>query len=289
MILRDLKQHFITTLTALYPKEEVEAFFYRLTEHILHMKRIDVVLHNDTEVKPQDYNKFLEALKRLQNHEPIQYVIGVTEFFGLEFIVNESVLIPRPETEELVARIINDVEKDYSKSNPVRILDIGTGSGCIAISIASKLPNAIVYAVDVSNNSLNIALKNADKNNVKVEFIEANILDANSWTQVFKALNFNIIVSNPPYVLKSEKELMKPNVLKFEPYLALFVDNDDPLEFYKAILEFSKTYLEGSIYFEINEALGNEMIDLCKQKGFDNIELQQDIFGKDRIVKANNI
>jgi release factor glutamine methyltransferase len=218
-------------------------------------------------------------IDRLLNYEPIQYILGSTFFFGSDFIVDKHVLIPRPETEELVSWILEKVDT----KQPIKILDIGTGSGCIAIILAKQIAQAEVYAMDVSTAALSIAKKNAEANGVVVQFIEASILEWQS-----QDMFFDIIVSNPPYVRESEKEMMSPNVLNYEPHLALFVDNNNPLLFYKAIVEMSKINLtsEGLIYFEINEYLAEETKSLFSSTFFESVQLKKDIFSKNRMLCA---
>ncbi|WNH09690.1 peptide chain release factor N(5)-glutamine methyltransferase [Thalassobellus suaedae] len=202
----------------------------------------------------------------------------------MPFKVNEHTLIPRPETEELVEWIIKEF-KNYNSE--IRILDIGTGSGCIAVALAKRLKNVKVYALDISKDALKIARKNAELNGVDIEFIEADILNINQ--SVFnEESEFDIIVSNPPYVRDKEKELMKANVLNNEPHLALFVKDENPLQFYKAITEFAveKLNKNGQLFFEINEFLGKDMIRLLLKNNFKNIQLKQDIFKKDRMIKG---
>ena len=252
----------------------------------------------DIDYTIDDADKILKALESLKQEQPIQYILGDTEFYGLPFKVNNHVLIPRPETEELVEWVFSEVEDLNSE---IRILDIGTGSGCIAISLAKQLTNAEVFALDVCKEALKTAKQNAELNNVKVEFIEADIL---KWNQESRIKNqefffgkdvskrqkglFDIIVSNPPYVRNQEKQQMKGNVLDNEPHLALFVEDDNPLQFYNAITEFAKNNLNknGKLFFEINEYLGSEMIQLLKTNNFIDLELKQDIFKKDRMIKG---
>jgi len=227
--------------------------------------------------------KIINALELLKQQKPIQYIIGETEFYGLPFKVNESVLIPRPETEELVEWVLKHADSNES----INILDIGTGSGCIAISLAKNLPNAKVYALDVSAKALKTAKKNADLNEVNVEFIEVDILK-NGDGVLGADVKFDIIVSNPPYVREQEKDMMKPNVLENEPHLALFVKDENPLLFYEAITKYASKNLArvGQLFFEINEYLGSDMITLLQDNNFRNIESKQDIFKKDRMIKG---
>ena len=297
MILKSLKTYFNEALLGYYPDTEINSFFYILTNAILGMKRIDVSLKFEEHIKDETYNAFQSATECLQKYEPIQYIIGDTEFYGLNFSVNSSVLIPRPETEELVDWIIKE---NQSKAS-ISILDIGTGSGCIAVSLAKHIPNAKVYALDVSKEALKIAKQNAKENQVDIMFVETDVLKLNQESvvkirdfpfgnDVFNKshVKFDIIVSNPPYVRELEKELMNANVLKHEPHLALFVEDDDALLFYRKIAQLSKRLLanKGQLYFEINEYLGKDVKMLLEKEGFKNIELKQDIFKKDRMIKA---
>ena len=279
MIVKSLKSHFNKTLSELYPDTEIQSFFNLLSEQILNMKRIDVSQNLYSVVSGKKYDKFLKAIVGLKKHKPIQYILGDTEFYGLVFKVSPSVLIPRPETEELVDWII----KDSKEKQNISILDIGTGSGCIAVTLAKKLPNAKLFALDVSAEALKLATINAETNEVEVEFIEADILD---WD--FGDLKFDIIVSNPPYVRELEKEAMSANVLNHEPHLALFVKDDDALLFYRTITDVANKILKpkGQLFFEINENLGEDTKQLLVDAGYENIELKQDVFDKNRMLKA---
>lgn len=280
MSLKELREKFHTVLESIYDKNEVDSFFFILLEHYLGYNRIKLALEPELTISEKDRQLFLDALKALKHQQPIQYILGETEFFGIPLKVNEDVLIPRPETEELVAWIINDV----SNLDKITILDIGTGSGCIAIALAKHLPNASVFALDVGATALKVAKTNAELNTVSIEFLEADILNFNHFTSE----KFDIIVSNPPYVRQLEKPHMKANVLDNEPHLALFVTNEDPLQFYKAITKFAVNNLnnKGMLYFEINEYLGNEMTQLLEKYNFSDVLLKQDIFNKDRMIKA---
>jgi release factor glutamine methyltransferase len=279
MIVKSLKSHFNKTLSEFYPDTEIQSFFNLLSEQILNMKRIDVSQNLYSVVSGKKYDKFLKAIVGLKKHQPIQYILGDTEFYGLVFKVSPSVLIPRPETEELVDWII----KDSKEKQNISILDIGTGSGCIAVTLAKKLPNAKLFALDVSAEALKLATINAETNEVEVEFIEADILD---WA--FGDLKFDIIVSNPPYVRELEKEAMSANVLNHEPHLALFVKDDDALLFYRTITDVANKILKpkGQLFFEINENLGEDTKQLLVDSGYENIELKQDVFDKNRMLKA---
>ena len=290
MKLKDLKHKFHERLDAIYGKEEVQTFFFMLTEYYDAIKRIDLALNTDLTIEDDFVLKYESALEALKNHEPIQYIIGQTEFYGLPFYVNENTLIPRPETEELVELILSNTNansqlENFEGNNQFNILDIGTGTGCIAISLAKQLPNANVSAIDVSAKALEMANKNAQLNQVDIDFIENDILKICN-SELDSATKFDIIVSNPPYVRQLEKQQMQDNVLNHEPHLALFVEDENPLIFYRAITQFATKNLKpnGELYFEINEYLGKEMIALLEQFDFKNIQLKQDLFGKDRMI-----
>ena len=279
MQLKSLQNFFKNGLMGYYPNEEIDTFFYRICSMHLKLKRIDISIKSEMIITNHTFEYFEMVIERLLNYEPIQYILGSTLFFGSDFIVNKEVLIPRPETEELISWVLKQLDPD----NSIKILDIGTGSGCIAISLAKLLPRADVYAMDISLGALSIAKKNAEANGVVIQFIEASILDWES-----QDLFFDVIVSNPPYVRKSEKEMMSPNVLNHEPHLALFVENNNPLLFYKAIVEMSKRNLtsQGLIYFEINEYLTKETKSLFSSTFFEAVQLKRDIFSKYRMLRA---
>ena len=282
MQLKSLHSFFKNGLLGYYPKKEIDTFFYRICDMHLNLKRIDIALKSDMIVAAQTFEYFEMVTERLLNYEPIQYILGSTLFFGSDFIVDKQVLIPRPETDELISWILEQVDT----KQPIKILDVGTGSGCIAISLAKLLPHAEVYAMDISLGALSIAKQNAEANHVVVQFIEASVLE---WEN--QDLLFDVIVSNPPYVRESEKEMMSPNVLNHEPHLALFVENNNPLLFYKAIIEMSKRNLtkEGLIYFEINEYLAEETKSLFLSTFFEGVQLKADIFSKKRMLCAKKL
>lgn len=279
MLIQEFKRHFFLELSYLYPETEIQSFFTILVEFKLHLSRIQLALEHNFELDNDDLDFLQNALLKLKNQIPIQYIVGETAFYGLLFKVDKNVLIPRPETEELVEWII----QNHKNSKSIKILDVGTGSGCIAISLAKNLPYAEVSALDISGEALNVAKYNAEFNQVRVEFILADILKIEKL-----ATNFDIIVSNPPYVLELEKSQMKQNVLSNEPHIALFVKDENPLLFYDKIAELAKNHLteNGVLYFEINQSLGTETIGLLKSKGFKKIELKKDIYGADRMVKC---
>ena len=279
MNILEFKKHFFLELSKFYPETEIQSFFNILIQYKLNLSRVELALQPLLEFNNSNLDFFQKALIDLKKEIPIQYIIGETEFYGLNFNVNSNVLIPRPETEELVDWVI----KDHQNSPSIKILDIGTGSGCIAISLAKNLPNAEVFALDISAEAIKTAKSNAVINNVTVNFIEANILTLTKLPH-----KFDIIVSNPPYVRELEKEQMQTNVLANEPHLALFVKNNNPLLFYNKIADLAKSYLneDGHLYFEINQYLGTETVELLKLKGFKNIQLKKDIFEVDRMTRA---
>lgn len=296
MLLQEIKTIFHKELDDIYPKEEVDAFFYRCIEHYLGLERFVLVVKPGYTVTKEEEQPLFEALAQLKQERPLQYILGTAHFMDMEFTVNEDVLIPRPETEELVQWIIDDVKSQTSdigyqmsenehRTSEIRILDIGTGSGCIAIALAKYIPTVKVYALDVSEKALDVARRNAEANSVDVTFFEQSILDP----RLDLELDFDIIVSNPPYVRELEKKEIKKNVADHEPHLALFVPDDDPLLFYRAIAHFANRRLtkNGSLYLEINQYMGAETQSLLKAHNFSEIELRKDIFGNDRMIKAN--
>lgn len=287
MLLKVYKSTFIHELSSLYDEKEIESFFYIILEQFHNKKRIDLALNPEMEMDALQLLRWETVLSELKKEKPIQYILGETEFYGLRFLVNENTLIPRPETEELVEWIISNSEglrqAQSDKSAKLKLLDIGTGSGCIAISLAKNLQNAEVSAIDVSEKALATANKNAEINEVEVNFILKNILQTEDLEH-----QFDIIVSNPPYVRNLEKEEIKPNVLKYEPHLALFVEDNDALLFYRKIAELAKKNLSenGRLYFEINQYLGKETVELLENLGFKEVILKKDIYGNDRMISC---
>lgn len=279
MKIREFKDRFIAALTPVYDAIEAEKFFHMLLEEYRGLKRVDVAAHPGLELKAGELPRWNAALEGLKREIPIQYIIGKAHFYGLEFYVGPGVLIPRPETEELVEWVVGDNEFAGSP----KILDIGTGSGCIAVSLAKNLRDAAVWALDVSHEALHLAKRNARHNEAAVHFVEADILQASSL-----GAPFDIIVSNPPYVRHLEKAGIRDNVLVHEPHLALFVDDDDALLFYRKIADFALENLtqNGRLYFEINQYLGTETVEMLKGKGFLQTELRKDMFGNDRMIKC---
>ena len=321
MQLKNYKVLFTKKLFSIYPKTEIDSFFFLLVEEYLGFQRIDTVLKPDFEISTNTLQLLNNALKRLQNEEPIQYILGKTEFYGFPFLVDKNTLIPRPETEELVEWIIKEVSKfQSSKVSKLSILDIGTGTGCIPISLAKHLPNTNISAIDVSKEALKIAKQNATLNNVEVNFIKLDILKVTSLNVIAKEeplkqsvnkneipslrknsvqalktarndIKFDIIVSNPPYIRELEKAVIKNNVLKNEPHIALFVEDENPLIFYNKIADLAKQHLtkNGLLFFEINQYLGKETVEMLEEKGFSSIEMRKDLFGNDRMIKCGLI
>lgn len=278
MKIKDYKIRFTESLSPIYDSDEIESFFFLILEHEHQLKRVDLALDPNLEFSEIELQKWEAYCQELQKQKPIQYLLGKTQFFGLEFFVNEHTLIPRPETEELV----NWIVADHQNSKKLQILDIGTGSGCIAISLSKNL-QADTFAFDFSYEALEVAQKNADHNQAFVHFVEFDIL-SDAW----EGDPFDIIVSNPPYVRELEKSQMKLNVLDYEPHLALFVPDENPLLFYEKIADFAKEHLteNGKLYFEINQYLGQETSEMLRDKGFKNVILKKDIYGNDRMILA---
>ena len=282
MTIKQYRGQFIQELTPLYDAGEAESFFYRILEAKHQLKRIDIALQPELVFSIAELEIWKSILEQLKKEIPIQYILGTTHFYGLEFEVNSAVLIPRPETEELVDWIIRS-QKVEERNQSLKILDIGTGSGCVAISLAKNLPNAEVFALDVSEQALATAKRNAELNQVQVQFICQSILETEDLER-----QFDIIVSNPPYVRHLEKQEIKKNVLDNEPHLALFVADNDALLFYRKIAQLAQKNLSpnGQLYFEINQYLGQEMVDLLHEMNFQNTTLRKDIYGNDRMTKS---
>ncbi|WP_272985232.1 peptide chain release factor N(5)-glutamine methyltransferase [Leeuwenhoekiella blandensis] len=278
MTLKAYRTHFYKELEALYPQEEYETFFKFLVQEYLKLAAYEIPLNFQLKLDEAQRNLFDKALSRLQQNEPLQYIVASTEFYGFPFQLSPAVLIPRPETEELVDWIYTDF-----KNTSCTILDIGTGSGAIAVSLAKLLPEAKVTAIDVSEDALKIAEANASSNAVNVQFIKQDILDCQALDR-----SYDVIVSNPPYVRDLEKVEIKANVLNYEPHLALFVEDQNALIFYKKIAELAIKALQpnGILYFEINQYLSAETVSLLKNIGFSQVELRYDFAGKPRMIKA---
>ena len=261
--------------------DEIQAMAYIILENMLRVSRTDVLSERDAPVTTADENAIRNTVRRINNHEPIQYVFGWTEFYGRKFNVNPDVLIPRPETEELVSQV-----KEYTKGKNIsgpRILDIGTGSGCIAITLALEIRGSKVFATDISEKALETARQNAAALNAAVGFFNNNIID-----QDIPVEPLDVVISNPPYIPLSEKPSMKNNVIKFEPAHALFVSDEDPVVFYRAIAKkaFASLQSGGLLAVEINERFGSDVASILTDLGFADVRILKDLFNKERIVKG---
>lgn len=280
MTLFELRNKFNTKLAHIYPKSEIESLFSLVLQDLFGIDKASIILNGNEAFL--ESKKVLSVLNRLEHKEPVQHIIGKTTCYDLTFKVNSEVLIPRPETEELIDWIIKDVKAKH-KTGKITILDIGTGSGCIAISLAKNIPNAEVWALDISKKGLLVAKENAIINKVAIHFMEQDILNTKTL-----AHTFDILVSNPPYVRLQEKELIHENVKNFEPKLALFVTDNNPLIFYDKISKLALKHLNthGSLYFEMNQYLAKETVMLLKNNGFTAISLRKDFLNNYRMIKA---
>ncbi|MCW8314153.1 peptide chain release factor N(5)-glutamine methyltransferase [Sphingobacterium thalpophilum] len=280
-ILKDFELLFQQELTSIYDKDEVKALFLFTVEEMFGLKRGTYPLKKEDIVTEKDAERFDEILRELKKNKPIQYIFNKATFYGESFEVNESVLIPRPETEELVDLIL----KQHSAQAGLHIMDIGTGSGCIPIILSKYLPGAQVTSMDISKEAIATARKNAGQLNAPVQFINADIFE---WDYIFSEQQYDIIVSNPPYITPQEKASMQQNVLAFEPELALFIEDSAPLIFYDVISSFALKHLapQGDLYFEINQYLGPQTKELIEKKGFRPVKLLKDINGADRMIHA---
>ncbi|TWR31107.1 peptide chain release factor N(5)-glutamine methyltransferase [Mucilaginibacter pallidiroseus] len=286
--IKDVFLNFHQQLDGLYGQQEAEAITLLVLSQVTDLSHAKIKAFPEDDVPPEAIEKLPLILNELKTGKPVQYVLGSAEFYGLTFLVNPAVLIPRPETEELVEWVLSSQRLKVESEKPLSVLDIGTGSGCIAISLKKNLKHARVSAIDISSEALNTAKKNAVINEAEVNFIEADIL------QIQPGLapdDLDIIISNPPYVTMDDKAKMHINVNDFEPHTALFVPEHDPLIFYKAIADYAVNKLVdgGLLYFEINESYGQQTVDMLNDKKFINIELRRDMSGRDRMIKAEYI
>ena len=291
MKIKELKIQFQNQLELIYDVEEIDIFFFMITEYFYDFRRIDFSLKPDFEI--QNIAEWETIISDLKQEKPIQYILGEAWFYGLPFKVNENTLIPRSETEELVEWIIESQKYVTSSEVERTILDIGTGTGCIPISLKNNLPEAEVFAIDISEEALEVAKFNAKQNETKVHFIQTDILQVADLEKLSTvncqlSTNFDVIVSNPPYVRNLEKVEIKKNVLEYEPHLALFVEDNDALLFYRKIAQLAKQSLQpnGLLFFEINQYLGKETVGMLSQLGYQNIELRKDLKGNDRMIKC---
>jgi release factor glutamine methyltransferase len=278
MNIKKIQWSIFLQLQSIMGEDEARFVAGLVLKHFTSYDNLYINLYPETEIDTATIACIDEAVRQLLKNEPVQYVLGKTLFCDLPFFVDTSVLIPRPETEELTYWAVKD------NPHTSKLIDICTGSGCIAISLANYIKNSTIYAVDISDKALKTARKNALLNKVNVNFIQYDVLNADFSNML--DMKFEVIVSNPPYVRIKEKQFMHKRVLDYEPQQALFVEDDNPLLFYHAILKFGQTHLvnEGKLYFEINEACGEEVIFLYKKYGYTDIDLRQDIHGKDRMI-----
>jgi release factor glutamine methyltransferase len=289
-------QYIREQLQGFYPDSEIRSLSYRIIESVCQADKQTLLRDKDKQLSANDLAQIRKITEELKKYRPLQYILGKTEFYGLPFLVNEQVLIPRPETEELVEWIIKDT-RCRLQNERCRILDVGTGSGCIAIALAKHLPEAEVYALDISEKALEVAEENAHLNKVNIRFFQYDILLPFSardvqfighYIRFVPHSFFDIIVSNPPYITPSEKQTMLPNVLAYEPHQALFVPEDKPLLFYERIADFGQTFLKsgGRLFFETNALFGKAAGEMFRQKKYEDIAVMPDIIGKDRMVGA---
>lgn len=280
MIFSEIRNKYRVALSAIYGEREARAIGSLVFEKILHLQPLQLAFENFRVLKAHQQNELENILQRLLSNEPVQYILGETHFCGLRFMVNQDVLIPRPETEELVEWLSEEIRQ---LPPPARLLDIGTGSGCIPISLSKKFSSAIIEATDVSDAALAVARENNSMNNTTVIFRSHNIL-----SEQLLVDTYHIIASNPPYITNAEKTKMAANVLQFEPHLALFTPDNDPLVFYRAIAQQAVHALlsKGKLFLEINPSKANELAQLLRQFNYHAIEVRKDMSGKDRMVKA---
>jgi len=281
--LQDIERLYLEKLTTLYGRDESSSIFYIVTEEVMGVARASYTLQKDSYITDEQHQRFVHILRSLAANKPIQHILHKAHFYGEDFEVNEFVLIPRPETEELVDMIIKHHRQATKQLN---IIDIGTGSGCIPIILKKRLPISTVSALDISKEAIAVAKRNATQLGAVVNFVNADILE---WEYIFaKDQKYDIIVSNPPYITPKEKEEMHPNVLEFEPHLALFVEEAAPLLFYETIASFALQHLaaSGHLYFEINQYYGSQTINMLLKKGFSSVQLFKDINQADRMIHA---
>jgi release factor glutamine methyltransferase len=285
MTLQESYKHFVDQLHTIYDEREAE----NIADWIFEsegIKRLDRITNGNKQINPSTNKQINKKLQQLLQHKPVQYVLGEAWFYKMKFFVNEHVLIPRPETEELVEWIVPEfrIQNPEFRIEKLSILDIGTGSGCIAVAIKKELPNAEVYAIDVSEDALAVASKNATDQNVEIKFIKIDFLNESSWPSL---PSFSIIVSNPPYISANEKIKLDKNVVDHEPHLALFVEDNDPFIFYKKIAAFADEHLNssGKIFVEVHEDFAKEVQAIFTAKNFDT-EKRKDIYRRERMIKA---
>lgn len=276
----DVFNHYQNKLQAIYSEEEAKSIIYLLFNHLFGINRLDIFLNSSQKLSESEIVTVHDVTDELLQHIPIQYITGVSIFCGLQLEVNPATLIPRPETEELVNFVSQNI-----KNNSLKVLDIGTGSGAIAIALKNINPHIEIFACDISKEALQTAQENAKRLVLDVHFFEMDILNYQNFEV---SQQFDIIVSNPPYIPEAEKKIMNQNVSDYEPSIALFVPDENPLVFYKAIIKFSLPHLKekGKLFFEIHEQFGTQIISLLEEYGFKNCIIKKDVFDKDRIVVA---
>lgn len=284
--IKEYREWFKEELLAYYDEREIDAFFLRLMEEWEELDRITLAMEPGYELSEKSVDGLPLVVEQLKRYRPIQYILGKAWFYDLELEVNEHVLIPRPETEELVQWIISNLAS--RKNEKLRILDIGTGSGCIALALKNHFPQAEITAIDMSASSLEVAKRNAENLELPVNFQQIDMMEKE---QTARLAAYDVIVSNPPYVREQEKAFMQKNVLDYEPENALFVPDSDALKFYRLIADFCVKHLidNGTLYLEINEAMPNELIELLKEYQFSDILVKKDINEKARMVKAEKV
>jgi len=279
---------FIRELKTVYEEREAETISDWVFENVTGMKRWERRANQNKEIKNSEHQQLQKHLTELLQHKPVQYVLNEAWFYKMKFFVNENVLIPRPETEELVEWIVNDIYSgNLRNSKPINILDIGSGSGCISIALKKELPKANIIAIDISEKALEVAEKNARDLNTTVDFLQIDFLDENKWNTLFQ---YDIIVCNPPYIPLKEKDGLGRNVVDFEPAVALFVEDDNPFIFYQKIAQFSKKHLNanGRIYLEVHELQAEDIKGILENEGF-TATIKKDIYGKDRMVRGKMV
>lgn len=289
MTIHEAQQRLIFQLYEIYDNREAANIADLVMENLTGWKKIDRILNKQLPLLPAKVELLEKYTSDLLLHKPIQYVLNESWFFEFKLFVNEHVLIPRPETEELVDWVLNEIrnrrkeDESTELSHPI-ILDIGTGSGCIAIALKKYSPSVEIVACDLSKDALEVAQKNALELKADIGFLHFNFLDDTQWKHL---PSFDILISNPPYIPLKDRPAMRPNVVQYEPHLALFVEDTDPLIFYKAIAEFAmkKLNVNGSIFAEIHEGLANDVKRVFEKTGFGNIDLRKDMQGKDRMIR----
>lgn len=280
MTIQDVKIEFQSKLTNIYDTKEIQSICFLFLEHI-GISKTESVIEPQYKLLPEQLQLYEHVISRLQQYEPIQYILGYADFYGLRFLVNRSVLIPRQETELLIDMLV----ARYAHESSLRVLDACSGSGCIAISIAKNITNVSVLGIDISEKAIDVAIQNAQNNSVSVPFLKFDILDSQMYSSIGK---FDVIVSNPPYVRQSEKQYMQTNVLRFEPEIALFVEDSNPLVFYDALAQLGQETLVsgGSVFCEINEAYGSEISELFQKAGYISCTIIKDLHEKNRFIHS---